>query len=271
MIMGVSLGIEMDELCSRKGIKKEFSNARTPQQNGVAERRNITLIETTRTMLADAKLPVTFWAEAVNTACYVQNKLLLQEYLLLTFQFREAQMATSNEAAKKDDVIPNNNSPQKEQQQVNGDTKVPESSQNSNPTTSLKVFTNDSFELTSSLTVETEVPTGRISFLEPLSLGNVTSFENRLEDYFGDTSNEVSFNEVEANVSNMETAIQNVWVLVDYPNGVRPIGTKWVLKNKKDERDIVIRNKARLVAQRHTQVKGIDYEEVFASVVGIEG
>nr|GFD06735.1 ribonuclease H-like domain-containing protein [Tanacetum cinerariifolium] len=53
---------------SQKGIKREFSNARTPQQNGVAERRNRILIEAARTMLADAKLSVTFWAEAVNTA-----------------------------------------------------------------------------------------------------------------------------------------------------------------------------------------------------------
>nr|GEZ47635.1 ribonuclease H-like domain-containing protein [Tanacetum cinerariifolium] len=50
---------------------REFSNARTPQQNGVTERRNRTLIEAARTMLANAILPVTFWAEAVNTACYV--------------------------------------------------------------------------------------------------------------------------------------------------------------------------------------------------------
>nr|GEV51699.1 hypothetical protein [Tanacetum cinerariifolium] len=64
---------EMDDFCSQKRIKREFSNARTPQQNGVAERRNRTLIEAARTMLADAKLPFTFWAEAVNTACYVQN------------------------------------------------------------------------------------------------------------------------------------------------------------------------------------------------------
>nr|GEY39177.1 putative ribonuclease H-like domain-containing protein [Tanacetum cinerariifolium] len=62
---------EMNELCTKKGIRREFNNARTPQQNGVAERRNRTLIEVARTMLADAKLPVTFWAEAVNSACYV--------------------------------------------------------------------------------------------------------------------------------------------------------------------------------------------------------
>nr|GEZ21044.1 putative ribonuclease H-like domain-containing protein [Tanacetum cinerariifolium] len=58
---------EMNDFCSQKGIKREFSNARTPQQNGVAERRNRTLIEAARTMMADAKLPVTFWAKAVNT------------------------------------------------------------------------------------------------------------------------------------------------------------------------------------------------------------
>nr|GFA37380.1 hypothetical protein [Tanacetum cinerariifolium] len=64
-----------------KRIKREFSNAMTPQQNGVAKRRNRTLIEAARTMLADAKLLVTFWAKAVNTACYVQNRVLVNKQL----------------------------------------------------------------------------------------------------------------------------------------------------------------------------------------------
>ncbi|GJW58044.1 putative ribonuclease H-like domain-containing protein [Tanacetum coccineum] len=67
----------MDEFCRDKGIKREYSVARTPQQNGVAERKNRTLIEAARTMLADSKLPTTFWAEAVSTACYVQNRVLI--------------------------------------------------------------------------------------------------------------------------------------------------------------------------------------------------
>ncbi|GKE21281.1 ribonuclease H-like domain-containing protein [Tanacetum coccineum] len=67
----------MNQFCEMKGILRQYSVARTPQQNGVAERRNMTLIETARTMLADSKLPTTFWAEAVNTACYVQNRVLV--------------------------------------------------------------------------------------------------------------------------------------------------------------------------------------------------
>ncbi|GJR76154.1 putative ribonuclease H-like domain-containing protein [Tanacetum coccineum] len=67
----------MNQFCEIKRIKREFSVARTPQQNGVAERKNRTLIEAARTMLVDSKLPTTFWAEAVNTACYVLNRVLV--------------------------------------------------------------------------------------------------------------------------------------------------------------------------------------------------
>ncbi|GKA79543.1 retrotransposon protein, putative, ty3-gypsy subclass [Tanacetum coccineum] len=68
---------DMNELCAKKGIKREFSMARTPQQNGVAKRKNRTLIEVARTMLADLLLPIPFWAKAVNTACYVLNRVLV--------------------------------------------------------------------------------------------------------------------------------------------------------------------------------------------------
>ncbi|GJS06463.1 ribonuclease H-like domain-containing protein [Tanacetum coccineum] len=57
--------------------KVKVIRSRTPQQNRVAKSRNKTLIKVARTMLADSKLPTTFWAEAINTTCYVQNRVLV--------------------------------------------------------------------------------------------------------------------------------------------------------------------------------------------------
>nr|GEW61834.1 putative ribonuclease H-like domain-containing protein [Tanacetum cinerariifolium] len=136
--------------------------------------------------------------------------------------------------------------------------------------------------------------------VETPSLENILTLTNLL----GVTTNSDEPNGVEADVSNMETTItpspiptqrihkdypksqiignvdtpiqtrnkskENVWTLVDCPKGVRPIGTKWVLKSKKDERGIVIRNKAKLVAQGQTQEEGIDYDEVFIPVARIK-
>ncbi|KAD4180333.1 hypothetical protein E3N88_28924 [Mikania micrantha] len=74
----------LDEFYLSKGIQRQYSIPRTPEQNGVVERKNRTLIEAARTMLADSGLPLTFWAEAVNTACYVQNRVLVNQRWLKT-------------------------------------------------------------------------------------------------------------------------------------------------------------------------------------------
>nr|GEX82235.1 hypothetical protein [Tanacetum cinerariifolium] len=67
----------------------------------------------------------------------------------------------------------------------------------------------------------------------------------------------------------LQFPLQKVWTLVDLPRGKRAIGAKWVFRNMKDKRGIVIRNKAKLVAQGFTQEEGIDYDEVFAPVARI--
>ncbi|KAK8934099.1 Methylthioribose kinase [Platanthera zijinensis] len=69
----------MQEFCQSEGIRHTFSAPRTPQQNGVAERKNRTLIESATTLLADAHLPLSFWAEAVNTSNYVLNRSLIHK------------------------------------------------------------------------------------------------------------------------------------------------------------------------------------------------
>nr|GFB91391.1 putative ribonuclease H-like domain-containing protein [Tanacetum cinerariifolium] len=68
---------DLNQFCKVKCIKREFSIPRTPQQNGIAKRKNRTLIEAARTLLADSLLPIPFWAEVVNTTCYVQNRVLV--------------------------------------------------------------------------------------------------------------------------------------------------------------------------------------------------
>nr|GEW61467.1 retrovirus-related Pol polyprotein from transposon TNT 1-94 [Tanacetum cinerariifolium] len=320
---------EMNDFCSQKGIKREFSNARTPQQNGVAERRNKTLIEAARTMLADAKLPVTFWAEAVNTACYVQNRVLVNKsqnktpyelfngrtpaigflkpfgchvMILNTLDNLGKFEAKGDEADQLETLIVEtpiptvsspvptaclNDSPEPsiDSDGVEADVSNMETTITASPTPTLRIH-KDHPKSKIIGPVDTSIQTrnkskevGEQSFIaiihqktDPalLQFCLFSCFLSQVEPKkIFDALQDPSW--VEAMQEELlHFKIQNVWTLVDCPKRVRPIGTKWVLKNKKDERGIVIRNKARLVAQGHTQEEGIDYDEVFAPVARIE-
>jgi hypothetical protein len=76
--------LQVEEYLEEEGIKHEFSAPYTPQQNGVVERKNRTLIDMARTMLGESKTPERFWSEAVNTACHAINRLYLHRLLKKT-------------------------------------------------------------------------------------------------------------------------------------------------------------------------------------------
>ena len=66
--------LEFQRYCAEKGISREFTNPHTPEQNGVSERLNRTIIEAVRSMVFHANLPLHFWAEAASTAVYLHNR-----------------------------------------------------------------------------------------------------------------------------------------------------------------------------------------------------
>jgi hypothetical protein len=76
--------VSFDEFCLEHGIDQQFSILRVPQQNGVVERKNHTLVEMARMMLDKHRTPMHFWADAISTACYISNRIFLCLILHLT-------------------------------------------------------------------------------------------------------------------------------------------------------------------------------------------
>nr|GEU39260.1 putative ribonuclease H-like domain-containing protein [Tanacetum cinerariifolium] len=293
---------------------REFSAPRTPQQNGIAERKNRTLIEAARTMLADSLLLIPFWSEAVNTACYVQNRVLVTKPQNKTpyelFHGRTPSIGFMRPFGCPVTIL-NTLDPLGK---FEGKTNLNAGFQEEFDAGKIGEEANQQYIL---------FPVWSTSSTNPQNNEGDTTFdgmENHFEDFSKDSSNDVSAASpivpaAGQNCSNSTNPIsvvgpsssnsssthgnsslrdasqspdvleienivysdnENVGAEADFNNlessitEKRAIGTKWVYKNKKDKRGIVVRNKARLVAQGHTQEEGIDYEKVFAPVARIE-
>nr|GEW21199.1 putative reverse transcriptase domain, ribonuclease H-like domain, aspartic peptidase domain protein [Tanacetum cinerariifolium] len=305
---------DLNQLCGMKGIKREFSVPRTPQQNGIAERKNKTLIKAARTMLADSFLPIPFWAEAVNTTFYVQNRVLVTKphnktpYELLhgrtpsigfmrPFGYHVTILNTLNSLCKFDGKVDEGFLvgyfiSSKAFRVFNSRTRIVQESLHVNflknkpnvagnqPNSSAGF--QDKFDAEKEgeeidQQYEPDFDGKKPNF--EINVSPSSSAQSRKQD--DKTKKEAKgkshveyftgYKDLSAGFKDCsDDSINEVNAAVDLPTGKRTIGTKCVFKNKKDERGIVIRNKARLVAQGHTQEEGNDYEEVFALVARIE-
>ncbi|GJZ59429.1 putative ribonuclease H-like domain-containing protein [Tanacetum coccineum] len=262
----------MESFYEMKGIKREFSVARTPQQNGVAERKNRTLIEAARTMLADSKLPTTFWAKAVNTACYVQNRVLVIKPHNKTpyelFLGRKPALSFIRPFGCPVTIFNTLDHLGKFDGKADEGFFVGYSTNSK----AYRVFNSRTRIVEENLHVKFSEETPNIAGNGPNWLFDIDALTISMN-----YKPVVTGNQTNGNASTKEnidagqdgkkivpdqeynTAYHKVWTLVDLPYGKRAIRTKWVYRNKKDDRGIMVRNKERLVAQGYTQEEGSKY------------
>ncbi|GJZ68939.1 retrovirus-related pol polyprotein from transposon TNT 1-94 [Tanacetum coccineum] len=273
----------MDDFCREKGIKREYSLAKTPQQNGVAERRNRTLIEAARTILADSKLPTTLgkFDGKSDEGFFVGYSLSSKAFRVYNTRTRMVEENLHIGFLDNKPMIEGNGP--KWLFDIDSLTQ----SMNYVPVAACIIISesvgtqgelnadgldneNDEKDKSddNSSPKEVNVVGQHVTTASPtLEATHVEFFNHPIENVIGDVKSSVQIRRMTKSTS--EQGFLSA-ILVDLPIGKRAIGTKWVFKSKKDEKGIVIRNKARLVAQGHRQEEGIDYEEVFAPVARIE-
>ncbi|KAE8695131.1 hypothetical protein F3Y22_tig00110733pilonHSYRG00089 [Hibiscus syriacus] len=222
---------EFDDFCRKEGIKRQFTVANTPQQNGVAERMNRTLLERTRAMLRDAGLEKSFWAEAVNTACYLVNRapstaielrtpMEMWDWKCKFLGYADGVKGyrlwdpTARKVIISRDVIFVEDKLQR---------KEDDDSTEKSETTQIHVDK------------EVEQDGEPSTFQEAISSSDASLWMMAMHE------------EIEALHKN------NTWDLVPLPQGRKPIGNKWVFKIKRNGDDQVERYRARLVVKGYAQ------------------
>nr|GEX11171.1 retrovirus-related Pol polyprotein from transposon TNT 1-94 [Tanacetum cinerariifolium] len=271
------------------GISHQMSSVRTPQQNGVVERRNWTLVEAARRMLIFSRAPLLLWAEAIATACFTQNRSIIHR------RFNKTPYELIN--GRKPDIsflyvfrvlcYPKND---REDIRKLGEKAMAFEQRSLKP--GLQSMT--SGQISSGLdltyapsTITTQQPTeGELDLLFEAMyddyIGGQSSATARtvpgaqepqdhpLEQVIGEPSRPVlTRNQLRSDGDMCMYALTfkrlDVWVLVPAPNNISPLTLKWLFKNKHDEEQTVIRNNSRLVVIGYRQEEGIDFKESFAS------
>nr|GEU99165.1 integrase, catalytic region, zinc finger, CCHC-type, peptidase aspartic, catalytic [Tanacetum cinerariifolium] len=263
------------------GISHEISVARTPQQNGVVERRNRTLVEAAQTMLIFVKAPLFLWAEAIATTCYTQNQSIMRCYhektpyellhdrkpdLSYLYVFGALCYPTNDSEnlgklqAKADIGIFIRYAPKKKAYRI----------YNRRTRRIIKTICVDFDELTTMASEQSSLE----SALHEMTLATPSSGIPVFNEFFSPLASVASpVPIVEAPAPVESTSLpSSTSVDQDAPstNKVMVITLKWIYKVKLDEFGGILKNKARLVAHGYLQEEGIYFEESFAPVARLE-
>ncbi|GJX87625.1 retrovirus-related pol polyprotein from transposon TNT 1-94 [Tanacetum coccineum] len=301
---GEYTGDEFDTFCRQEGIKRQFTTTYTPQQNGVAERMNRTLLERARAMLATASLGKSFWAEAVNTACYVINrspstavelKTPMEMWTGKPVNYSDLQifgspvyvMYNNQETTKLDpksrkclflgyadgvkgyrlwDLTAHKVVVSRDV--VFMEDKIQENEE-AVPQHEVNETTKSQDPTTRTSDRERKRPVWQSDYVMESNVAYCLLTEEGEPSNFQEALNnpDASFWK-EAMQEEIEALHKNkTWELVPLPGGRKPIGNKWVYKIKRNGDDQVERYRARLVVKGYAQKEGIDFNEIFSPVV----
>nr|GEY90263.1 retrovirus-related Pol polyprotein from transposon TNT 1-94 [Tanacetum cinerariifolium] len=264
--------VQFGEFCNDNGITHNFSAPRTPQSNGVVERKNRKLQEMSRTMLNEQSLPQKFWRNAVDTSTYILKRILIRAILektpyellreLLNVTFDETPPPSKTSILVDDDLYEEKAIKVIEKKNLEND--IVDETLEIDEIVNIKEYRNHPLENVIgnlnqiTLRSQSQNKSNFFSFISTIEPKNVN-------EALGDESWIVAMQE-ELN----QFVANNVWELVPQPKNMTIKGTKWVFRKKLDENGIVSRNNARLVAQGYNQQEGIDYDETYAPVARLE-
>lgn len=263
-----------DKFAKENGIELQRTIPYTPQQNGVSERYNRTIMERVRALLIESGLADNFWGEAVHTAVH-----------LLNIVPKKGELQSPNE-------IWNNEVPEYDRLHVFGTKayghipkekrkKLQEKSEELifvgyepngfrlyNPEKKIVVRKNDVVFLEETTTNESRVAETLFSAIDEHYVVHKAKGDSIPKTYAEALESEQSKEWQEAANEEYNSLLENnTWVLQELPKGKSAVKTKWVFATKENENGEIIRYKARLVAKGYSQIEGIDYQETFAPVV----